>query len=300
MAGVNDNGQVRFFLDDRHGGQVQRVAGRALKRADAALTEDNVLIAAGHDVLGGHDPLLNGIRQAALEQNGLVHLADGLEQLEVLHIARADLHNVHILLELGDVDLVHQLTDDRQAGDLAGLDHIQDALGAQTLEGVGARAGLVRAAAQEVGTARLDSLGHLDGVLLALNAARTCHNGDGRIAADPDAVDVHDGILRVEQAVGALVRGGHTGHVLDPGVCQHVLLGNFRRITDKAKDVVVGTADQRDRQALLLEVIDNAVQLDLGRTFFSGNNHGSLFLIYFLCSIEYCVAGTDAKHRPAA
>ena len=119
-------------------------------------------------------------------------------------------------------------------------------------------------------------------MLLALNAARAGHNGDGRIAADPNAVDVHDGILRVEQAVGALVRGGHTGHILDPGVCQHVLLGNFRRITDKAKDVVVGTADQRDGQALLLEVIDNAVQLDLGRTFFSGNNHGSLFLIYFL------------------
>ena len=50
VAGVDDDGQVGLFLDDRHGGQVQRVAGRALKRADAALAEDNVLIAAGHDV----------------------------------------------------------------------------------------------------------------------------------------------------------------------------------------------------------------------------------------------------------
>ena len=108
-------------------------------------------------------------------------------------------------------------------------------------------------------------------MLLALNAARTGHNGDGRIAADPDAVDVHDGILRVEQAVGALVRGGHTGHVLGPrGFASTSFSGQiFRRITDKGpKDVVVGTADQRDGQALLLEVIDNAVQLDLGRTIF--------------------------------
>src|SRR5699024_2689341 len=40
--------------------------------------------------------------QAPLEQNGLVHLAHRLEQLEVLHIARADLDHVHIFLELGD------------------------------------------------------------------------------------------------------------------------------------------------------------------------------------------------------
>ena len=55
--------------------------------------------------------------------------ADGLEQLEVLHIARADLHDVDILLELGDMDLVHQLTDDGQTGLLAGLDQVEDALG---------------------------------------------------------------------------------------------------------------------------------------------------------------------------
>ena len=33
----------------------------------------------------------------ALEQHRLVHLAHRLEQLEVLHIACADLHHVHIL-----------------------------------------------------------------------------------------------------------------------------------------------------------------------------------------------------------
>ena len=71
----------------------------------------------------------------------------------------------------------------------------------------------------------------------------------------------------MEQAVGALVGGRHTGHVLDPGVGQHVFFSNFRRITDKAKDVVIRTTDQGDGKALLLEIVNDAIQFNLGRTF---------------------------------
>ncbi len=65
------------------------------------------------------------LAQAALEQHRLVHLAHGLQQLEVLHIAGTDLHHVHILLKLVDVGLVHQLADDGQAGGFPGLHHVQ-------------------------------------------------------------------------------------------------------------------------------------------------------------------------------
>ena len=37
------------------------------------------------------------VGQAALEQDGLVRLAKLLQQVEVLHIPRADLDDVHIL-----------------------------------------------------------------------------------------------------------------------------------------------------------------------------------------------------------
>ena len=215
-----------------------------------------------------------------------MHLADGLEQLEILHIACADLHDVDILLKLGDMDLVHQLTDDGQAGLLAGLDQVEDALGTQALKGVGTGAGLVRAAAQEVCAARLDSLCHLDGVCLTLDAAGAGHYGDGGLTTDFDAVDVHDGVLGMEQAVGALVGGRHTGHVLDPGVGQHVFFSNFRRITDKAKDVVIRTTDQGDGKALLLEIVNDAIQFNLGRTFFGGNNHGGTSFLYTFYSIK--------------
>ena len=202
-----------------------------------------------------------------------MHLANGFQQLEVLHVAGADLHDVDVFFKLVDVGLIHQLADDGQAGGLTGLHQVEDALGAQALEGIGAGAGLVSAAAQEVSTAGLDQPGHFEGVLLALYAAGAGHHGDGGLAANLDAVHVHHGIIGVEQAVGALVGGGHTGHILDPGVGQHVLLGDFGGIAHQAKDVVVGTADQRDRQALMLEVIDNAVQFSLGSTFFGGNDH---------------------------
>ena len=203
-----------------------------------------------------------------------MHLADRLQQLEVLHIACADLHDIDILLKLINMGLVHQLADDGQAGQLARLDHVENPLGAKALKGVWAGTGLVSAAAQKVGAARLDSLRHRNGVRLALDAAGACHNGDGGTAADLDAVDIHHGIRRVEQAVCALVGCRHTGHILDPGVGQHILLGDFSRITDKAKDIVVGTADQRDRKALLLKIINDAVQLDLRRAPLGRNNHG--------------------------
>ena len=67
VAGVHNDGQVSLFVDDGHGGQIQRVAGVLFKSADAALAQDHVLVAACHDVLGAHDPLLNGVGQAALE-----------------------------------------------------------------------------------------------------------------------------------------------------------------------------------------------------------------------------------------
>ena len=124
MAGIYHDGQMGLFVDDGHGGKIQRVAGVLFKGADAALAEDDLLVAACHDVLGAHDPLLDGVAQAALEQHRLVHLAHRLEQLEVLHIACADLHHVHILLKLRDAVLAHQLGDDGQTGGFAGLYHV--------------------------------------------------------------------------------------------------------------------------------------------------------------------------------
>ena len=100
-------------LEHRNGGNIEGVAGVLLVGANAALTEDDVLVAAGHDVLGAHQELLHGVGEAALEQDGLARLAELLEQLEVLHIASADLEAVALVHEDVDVRRIGDLGNDR-------------------------------------------------------------------------------------------------------------------------------------------------------------------------------------------
>ena len=245
-------------------------------------------VTAGHDVLGAHDPLLDGVAQTALEQHGLVHLAHGLEQLEVLHIACADLHHVHILFKLRDAVLAHQLGDDGQAGGFAGLYHVQDALGLQTLKGVGRGAGLVGAAAEQRCAARLDPLRDAQSLLGVFDAARARHNGDLFLAADLHAAAVDDRVCGVKQAVGALIGRGHAGNVVDPRVCQHVPLVNLGGVAHQTEHVVVLAGDEGHVQTLLLEFVNDLFQFVLRSPFFGGDDHGSLFLS---CSDDCFPAG---------
>ena len=115
VAGVDDDRQVRPGAEDGHRREVERVAGRGLEGADAALAQDHVRVAGRQDVLGGQQPLLDRRGQAALEQHRPAALPDRLEQHEVLHVAGADLEDVDVLLEDRDIGRVDDLADDRQA-----------------------------------------------------------------------------------------------------------------------------------------------------------------------------------------
>ena len=96
-----------------HDRQVEHVAGRVLEAADAALAEDHAAGCPGEDVLGRHQQVLHRRAHAALEQHRLLRLADFLEQVEVLHVAGADLEHVGVLLDELDLARVHDLGDDR-------------------------------------------------------------------------------------------------------------------------------------------------------------------------------------------
>ena len=60
---VDDHRQVRLVLQHRHRPEVERVARGALERPDAALAEDDALVALLGHVLGGHQQLLDGRRR---------------------------------------------------------------------------------------------------------------------------------------------------------------------------------------------------------------------------------------------
>ena len=66
VAGVDDDRQVRELMEHRHGGKVERISRVGLECADAALAEDDLLVAAGHDILCAHEKLLHRGGDAAL------------------------------------------------------------------------------------------------------------------------------------------------------------------------------------------------------------------------------------------
>ena len=118
---VDDHRQVRVQLEPRDRAEVEREARRGLEGADPALAEDHVLVALLEDVVGGLQQLVERRRQPALEQHRLAELARDLEQRVVLHVARADLHDVGVLGDRVGVLGVEQLGDDRQPGLVARL-----------------------------------------------------------------------------------------------------------------------------------------------------------------------------------
>ena len=54
VAGVDDDRQVRELLEHRHSRKVECVSRVVVVGANAALAEDDLLVAAGHDVLRAH------------------------------------------------------------------------------------------------------------------------------------------------------------------------------------------------------------------------------------------------------
>ena len=102
-----------------------------------------------------------------------------------------------------------------------------------------------------------------EGLLFALDAAGAGHDSDLLLAADLDAAAVDDGICRVEQAVGTLIGGRNTGHVVDPGVGEDVALVDLGGIAHEAEDIVVLAGDEGDVEALLFEAVNDFLEFFL-------------------------------------
>ena len=198
-------------MKEWHGRDVERVARGGLERPDAPLAQDHVRVAARHHVLGGHQPLLDGAREAPLEQHRPSGLAHRHEQRVVLHVPRADLEDVGVLGDGLHLAGLHHLGDHRQTGPLACLGQEPQPVEAQALERVGARARLERAAAQHVRAGSGDRVGGLEELLPRLDGAWPGHDCE-RAIPDPDAAHFHHGVLRMERSRGQLERAVGPGH----------------------------------------------------------------------------------------
>ena len=109
-----------------------------LERTDAAFAQDDVLISLVEHVFGSQQELVDGGGRAALQQHGNTRLTDGLQQVVILHVARADLQDVGIPGDEIHVMGRHHLGDDRQAGFFTGRCQQFQPEFLQALEGIGA------------------------------------------------------------------------------------------------------------------------------------------------------------------
>ena len=129
----------------------------------------------------------------------------------------------------------HNLGDDRQARLFSRLAQQFEALGLQALEGVRGGAGLECAAAQELGSCRLDALGHLADLRFRFDGARTRHNGQGAVADFLTAGQLDHGVVGVELAVSLLIWLLHALDALHEVLRGDVVDIDDRRVADEAE-----------------------------------------------------------------
>ena len=263
---------MRLFAQHRDAGQIQRVARRRLISADAAFAQDDLVIAACHDVLSAHQPLLNRVRQPALEQNRLMRLAQHLQQLEILHVARANLNNVHIV-EQRQMRGIHNFRHNGQSRCFLRFQQQLQTVLMQPLKRIRAGARLKRAAAQERCARRFDRLGNRDHLLFALHGARA---GDNLEQAVPDghAAAIHHRILRMELTVCFLVgflNAADSLHCIQRGNEVGV---HARRVAHQPQNGAVFAFRFVDAQPHAKEKLFQSVNLFLPCFVLQDDNHG--------------------------
>jgi hypothetical protein len=215
VRGIDDHRQVRLALEHRHRRDIEDVAVGRFERTDSALAQDDPMIAAGRDVLRGHQPFADRRAHAALQDHRNVDLADFLQQVEVLHVAGADLDHVHALAqERVEHAHVHELGHDGQPVPARRLLQQRKPFEPCALERVGARARLERPAAHEARAACRDGRGSRAHLRRRLDRARA---GDHlhRIAADRNAAHLHHRACLVPLAGDQLVRLDDVQRALD-------------------------------------------------------------------------------------
>ena len=244
MAWVGDNGQMGKLAKHGDGAHVEGVARASLERANAALTQHDLVVPFAHDIFSAHKQLIDRGRHAALEQHGLAITAKLLEQREILHVSRAHLKNVDIIEKI-EVAGIHDFGNDRHVELALDLREDVEALFAQALEGIGARAGLERPTAENSGTMLFDLLGNDHALLFAFHRTRTGHNGEIALAADFHTANLDDRIIGMELAVRLLEGFGHTTNSLDHAVRFEQIRVNAGRIANQTDNGLVRAFDNR-------------------------------------------------------
>ena len=243
-------------MQNGHHRQIKRVAGAVVKGADAALTENDLLVAAGHDVFGAHEQLFGGAGHTALQKDGLAQLPHLAQEVKILHISGADLNDIHILKQR-QIARCHDLGNDGQAGFPPGHFQKRQAVGLQALEIIGRGPGLKSAAAQQLRAGSLDRAGHRHDLLLAFHGAGAGDHAE-MPAADLHAAHLHNGVIGVGPAAAALERLGNGLDRIHDIEAGHQIPVNVGGVTDQTQHGLIGAPGNMDLHALLFQPADQS------------------------------------------
>ena len=168
---------------------------------------------------------------------------------------------------------IHDLGDNRKTGFLLRNRQKPKTLCLETLEVIRRRAGLERAAAQQLCARLLHIVGNAHDLFFRLDRAGTCDHREVA-AADFDAADIDNRIVRMELAVAAFERVGDAAHGVDDiEACNQVHVDGFR-VADESEDGLIIALRNMDAEILGFEPADQLVTAGFTYVRFQNNDHG--------------------------
>ena len=277
VRGIDEDGQVAALFDGGNDGEIERVTGEVGEGADAAFAEHHVVVALGEDVFSGHEKFVERGGHAALEKDGKLGAAGAFEEREILHVARADLDDVGVLLDEVEGFVVNGFGDDSEAELLADVREDFQAGEAESLERVRRSARLVGAAAEKADAGGLELPGDGEALLFGFDGAGSGDHGDVR-AADEDITgrrgDFDDGVFFLHVAGDEFVGLGDRDALDDAGhgfKCAEV---DGAGIAGDADGGAARAGDRMGFQAKGFDAITNGADLLFGGVGLHDYEHG--------------------------
>ncbi len=147
---IDDDWQMRQLFHCRHSQNVESVAGVSFKSPDTAFAEDDLLVALHENVLRSQQKFLQRRAHVAFQNDGLVGFAHFAQQVEIVHVARADTKNIHVFGQKLEVMYGENFGFDEKLGFLSDEPEKRDPFVADALKGVRRRARLKQRTAENL------------------------------------------------------------------------------------------------------------------------------------------------------
>src|SRR5690348_11383865 len=102
---------MRNPANRRYTSEIECVAGVLSESPNAALAQDDVVVALRHDVFGCEQPFFECCSHSSLQQDWQLRSSSSFEKRKVLHVSSADLNHIAIFFYETDVIFFERFCD---------------------------------------------------------------------------------------------------------------------------------------------------------------------------------------------